>query len=295
MKVGICGMGRMGAAIAQRLLSVGHEVHVWNRDAQKTQPLVGLGAHKAATPADLATASDVIITMLFNDQAIDAVLRGPNGVLSVPITGKIVIEMSTVLPEVEEAAARDVRAQGGLYIECPVGGTVGPARDGKLLGLVGGRDGDVAQAMPLLEQMCRRVEHVGEVGAGAKMKLAVNLPLLVYWQALGEALSLCAPLGLPAERVIDILSDTSGTPTAMKGRGADIAKLLAGHPTGAPAFDVGAAKKDLVTMSSFAKQLHVDVPVVDAAIRSYEEVEAQGLQAADPINVPVYWSRRGKK
>jgi 3-hydroxyisobutyrate dehydrogenase len=120
------------------------------------------------------------------------------------------------------------------------------------------------------------------------------LPLLVYWQALGEALSLCAPLGLPPERVIDILSDTSGTPTAMKGRGPDIAKLLGGQPTGAPAFDVGAAKKDLVTMAAFARKLHVDVPVVDAAITSYEEAEKIGLQASDPINLPVYWSRRQK-
>jgi len=80
--------------------------------------------------------------------------------------------------------------------------------------------------MPLLEQMCRRIEHVGELGSGSMMKLAVNLPLLVYWQALGEALTICKPLNLPAERLIDILTDTSGAPTAMKGRGPAIAKVL---------------------------------------------------------------------
>ena len=86
--------------------------------------------------------------------------------------------------------------------------------------------------MPILEQMCRRIEHVGALGSGATLKLAVNLPLLVYWQALGEALAICKPLKLPPERLIDILTDTSGAPAAMKGRGPIIAQVLAGQPLG---------------------------------------------------------------
>jgi 3-hydroxyisobutyrate dehydrogenase len=112
------------------------------------------------------------------------------------IQGKLFIEMSTVRPQTEKQLAAKARALGAAFIDCPVGGTVGPAREGKLLGFVGGDADDVARARPLLEQMCRRVEHVGPVGSGASMKLAINLPLLVYWQALGEALLLCKPLGL---------------------------------------------------------------------------------------------------
>ena len=81
--------------------------------------------------------------------------------------------------------------------------------------------------MPVLEQLCRRIEHVGPIGAGSTVKLAINLPLLVYWQALGESLTICKPLNLAADRLIDILSDTAGAPAAMKGRGAVIAKVLA--------------------------------------------------------------------
>ncbi len=87
-------------------------------------------------------------------------------------------------------------------IDCPVGGSVGPASDGKLFGFVGGADADVARRRPVLDQMCRRVEHVGPVGAGASMKLAINLPLMVYWQAFGEALSLVAPLKLDPDRLV---------------------------------------------------------------------------------------------
>ena len=106
MNIGVCGMGRMGAAMAQRLVSVGHSVWVWNRDAAKTEPLVALGAKAAKTPQDVASHCDIIITMLLNDKAIDTVLRGDHGLLSADLTGKLVIEMSTVLPEVQEAARR---------------------------------------------------------------------------------------------------------------------------------------------------------------------------------------------
>jgi 3-hydroxyisobutyrate dehydrogenase len=185
-----------------------------------------------------------------------------------------------------------VRAAGGAYVECPVGGTVGPARAGKLLGFVGGADADVARAHPLLEQLCARIEHVGPPGAGARLKLAVNLPLLVYWQALGEALSLAKPLGLAPERLIDILSNTSGTPTAMKMKGPDIASALAGKPLGPAAFDVTAARKDLTVMRDYAQRLGVSAPTVDAALRGYDEAIAAGKGGEDAVSVPVYWSTR---
>src|SRR5205085_3688357 len=136
----------------------------------------------------------------------------------------------TVRPDTMLSIGTAVASQAGAFVECPVGGSTAPAKEGKLFGLAGGAKADVARAMPLLEQLCRRIEHVGELGAGATMKLAVNLPLLVYWQALGEALAICQPLNLPPDRLIDILSDTAGTPTAMKGRGGGIAKVLGGAP-----------------------------------------------------------------
>src|SRR5437899_12062735 len=128
--------------------------------------------------------------------------------------------------------------------------------------------------MPVLQQLCRRNEHVGRLGAGATVNLAVNLPLLVYWQALGEALTVCKPLGLPADRLIDILSDTAGTPTAMKGRGAAIAKVLGGQPLGETAFGLNAAKKDLATAVQFGASLHAELPVTASALACFEEAEA---------------------
>src|SRR5262249_52215885 len=226
MKIDVCGTGRMGAAIAQRLMAVGHEIAVWNRNTAKTKPLTAAGAKAFPTPAALVEACEVIVVMLLNDAASEAVYRGPNGLLKGKFAGKLVIDMSTVRPDTMQTIGASVAQQGAAFVESPVGGSTAPAKEGKLFALVGGEKADVARAMPLLEQMCRRIEHVGALGAGSVVKLAINLPLLVYWQALGESLTICKPLNLPADRLIDIMSDTAGTPTAMKGRGAVITKVL---------------------------------------------------------------------
>ncbi|MDE2064465.1 MAG: NAD(P)-dependent oxidoreductase, partial [Bradyrhizobium sp.] len=159
----------------------------------------------------------------------------------------------------------------------------------------GGSDPDVARARPLLEQLCRRIEHVGPIGAGSTLKLAVNLPLLVYWQALGESLTICKPLNLPPERLIDILSDTNGATGAMKARGPNIAKVLGGAPLGETAFGITAAKKDLATAVQFAASINAELPVAKSALACFEEAERDGLGEADATTVSVHWTRRKPK
>lgn len=151
MYIGIAGVGRMGAAIAARLLEVGHQVTVWNRTCAKVAPLAAAGAEVVDTPRDLLARVGAAITILSDPAALTAVYEGPDGLLHADVSGKLFIEMSTVAPEVQAALADKVRARGGRYLECPVGGTVGPAREGKLLGVAGGAAADFALAKPLLE------------------------------------------------------------------------------------------------------------------------------------------------
>jgi 3-hydroxyisobutyrate dehydrogenase len=295
MKIGVCGTGRMGAAIAQRLIAVGHEVGVWNRNPAKSKPLTDAGAKLYASPAELVEGCEAVIAMLLNDDATEAVYRGSQGILKAKLAGKLIIDMSTVRPDTMISVGTGVTQHGAAFVECPVGGSTGPAKEGKLFGLVGGSDADVKRAMPLLEQLCRRIEHVGALGSGATLKLAVNLPLLVYWQALGESLTICKPLNLPPERLIDILSDTAGAPAAMKGRGAVIAKVLGGAPLGETAFGITAAKKDLATAVQFAASIHAQLPVAASALACFEEAEAAGLGEADATTVSVRWTQRPAK
>ena len=295
MKIGVCGTGRMGSAIAQRLMSVGHEVSVWNRDQAKTRPLVDAGAQLSSGPVALVESCEAVIVMLLNDAASEAVYRGPNGILQAKLVGKLIMDMSTLRPDTMQAVGTAVAQNGGAFVESPVGGSTAPAKEGKLFALVGGENADVSRAMPILQQLCRRIEHVGALGSGATMKLAVNLPLLVYWQALAESLTICKPLNLPADRLIDILSDTAGTPTAMKGRGALIAKVLGGAPLGPTAFGLSAAKKDLATAVRFAANLNAELPVATAALGCYEDAEAAGLGNADANAVSSRWPNRKAK
>jgi 3-hydroxyisobutyrate dehydrogenase len=292
MRIGIAGLGRMGTAMAERLLEVGRELTVWNRSRDKTEPVAASGAEVATSPAGLARKVDVVMTILTDANAIDAVYRGPDGLLSADLGGKLVIDMSTVQPETEKRLAEDVRRSGGAFVECPVGGTTGPARTGTLIGLVGGEPEDVARARPVLEQLCRRLDHVGPVGAGASMKLAINLPLLVFYQALGEAYALCRHLGQDPQAVMNLFADSSGGANVLKVRAPAIAKALAGEEFVAPAFDVDSIRKDLRTMLAEAKAQGVELPLVERTLAIYDEASRAGWGGRDGSSLPAYWSSR---
>jgi 3-hydroxyisobutyrate dehydrogenase len=294
MKIGVAGLGKMGAAIASRLIEVGHEVTVWNRSADKTEPLVKEGAVAVATPAQLAAQSEAIITILTDAAAIDAVFHGANGLLSGDVKGKLFIEMSTVQPQTQIALAGKVRGKGAAYIECPVGGTTGPARQGKLIGLAGGSKDDFERAKPVLDQLCRRVEHCGDVGAGASMKLTINLPLMIYWQALGEALAISRHLGFDHARMMDLLADTSGGTNAIKNRGPALAKMLGGDLSGAVTFNLDDGRKDLRTMLAEAKSRGVELPLIERTLACFDEASKAGWGQRDGSSQAVYWSQRGK-
>lgn len=292
MRIGVAGVGRMGGAIAARLLEVGRDVTVWNRTADKVTRLVDAGAKTASTPAELAARVEAVITTLTDREALAAVFEGPDGLLAADASGRLFIEMSTVRPDDQIALAETVRARGGIFVECPVGGTVGPARQGKLLGVAGAAREDFEKAKPLLEQMCRRVELVGPVGAGASMKLALNLPLLVYYQALAEAYTLCRHLGLDNAWLMAFLSETSGGPNVLKTRGPAIAAALDGRDTGEPTFDVDLVRKDLSAMLAEAKERGAVLPLVERALAIYDEAAKDGWGKRDGAWLPAYWPSR---
>jgi len=295
MNIGIAGTGRMGAAIAQRLLSLGHKVSVWNRTRAKAEALAAEGAVVAATPELLAHDSEIIITILTDAAAIEQTYSGPTGLLAGDVRGKMFIEMSTVRPDVERALAKAVQSKGAALVECPVGGTVGPARDGKLLGLVGGAGEDVARVRPLLESLCRRVEHLGAIGAGAAGKLAINLPLMVFWQSFGEALALVQPLGIDAARLVELFADTSGGPNVLKVRGKAIAEEIAGGYKGPVTFDVESMCKDLRSMIAEGNSLGVGMPACELALASFSAAVDEGLGERDCAVIPVRWARKARQ
>jgi 3-hydroxyisobutyrate dehydrogenase len=229
----------MGAAIAGRLAGLGHEVAVWNRTAARAR---GLGLPVAATPVELVSKSETVITLLADGHAVSAVYR-----------------------EMLEGQAA-----------------------GKLFGFAGGEAADVERARPLLSQLCRRLEHIGPAGAGASMKLAVNLPLLVYYEALSEALSLLKDSSMEPEKIMSIIGDTSGAPAMLKNRGPQIAAVLAGEAPPPPSVDVDTIRKDLREMLEEARSLGFSLPVAAAALERYDAASRAGLGAKDCTVLPGF-------
>ena len=290
MKLGVAGIGKMGAAVAARLIEVGHDVTVWNRTPEKAKAVAG--ASVAASPAELAQTSEAVLSILTDAAALDAVYNGRSGLLDGNVAGKLFIDMSTVLPGTETALARAVRATGAAFVECPVGGSTGPARQGKLIGLMGAEPADAARARPILEQLCRRLEHAGPVGSGAVLKFTINLPLMVYWQALGEALALARSLAVDPDRLMDLLSDTSGAANVLKVRAPGIAAMLKGGAGGPVTFDVDGGIKDMQSMLAEAKSRGIELPLVERTLACYQETKLHRSGNAEISAVSVYWANR---
>ena len=293
MRVGLAGVGKMGSTVAQRLASLGHKVSVWNRSPARAKPLLDAGLAWADSPEALARQCEVVISFLTDEAALQAVHLGPQGLFSGAVGGTVLIDMSTMPPACQQRMGERARQAGVAYLESPVGGSVGPAKDGKLMAFVGGDEAVLARARPLLDQMCKRVEWVGPHGAGSTMKLAVNLPLMVYWQTLGEALSLVEPLKLDPQRVIDILSDSSGGPNMLKVRGGMIAQALAGTAGPQVTVDLATMRKDVRTMLAQGELQGRHMPLTTQTLQQLDRAAEQGLDAKDCAQLPVWWLAQG--
>lgn len=275
-KIAIAGTGRMGTAFAQRLIETGNTVIVWNRSPERTAKAKEAGAEVAPDVASLVDC-DAILLSLTDSAAGEAVTAE---LVTAGLSGKLVIDLSTLLPDQTRALATRVVGAGADFVECPVGGTVGPALKGQLLGMAGGSDEAVARARPILEQLCRRVEHVGPAGSGAHMKLAVNLPLAIYWKTLAEALAMLEGSGISPATAISLISDSSAGPAVLKNRAQVVIDTLDG--TDQPGtFDIAGLAKDLNLALSQAALSGRPMPLSEETAKSYSEALSAGLGGFD--------------
>lgn len=279
-QIGFLGLGKMGAGMAARLVETGHKVTVWNRTTAKCEALRELGAVVATVPAEASREADVVISMLRDDRSADEVFNGPEGLLSVPADGKLFIEMSTLRPEAAKALEKSCNAHGAHFIDAPVSGTVGPARSGRLMALVGGSEKNLERARPVLNDMTRRIVHAGPVGSGSMMKLVLNLPLAVYWQSLAEAIAMGHSGGLDIETMLNVINDSGGALSALSHKVSMIADNSADV-----AFDVGTMIKDAKSILAQGEEYGVPMPTMTAALASYNAAYSAGLGDADAVAI----------
>jgi 3-hydroxyisobutyrate dehydrogenase len=283
MNVGIVGLGRMGAAISQRLRQQGFDVVGWDHNTDVTRSLAAGGLRIAANPRDIAAQSEIVISIITEDHGVRRIFNGPDGFLAGDPKGKLFIEMSTLQPMTGRELAPAVEAKGARLIESPVLGTIPQVRAGTLFAMVGGRDEDLERARPVLEKMTRRIAHMGPNGAGYAMKLAVNLGLGAYIQAISESLALGLKQGLTLDQMLDVLQEAPYASGWLKSK-VDVIK-------GAPAemtLDIRTLRKDLMSAVATGALTGVPMPLSAATLVSLSAAVANDYGSGDLAELPKF-------
>lgn len=276
MKIGLVGLGRMGSAMAGRLREQGHDVTGWDRSVDANKALAGGGLPIAANPRALATESDVVISIITDDKGVRGIFSGPEGFLAGDVAGKLFIEMSTLRPMTGRELAPLVESKGARLIDSPVLGTIPQVTAGNLFALVGSRSEDLARARPVLEAMTRRIAHMGPNGSGYAMKLAVNLGLGAYVQALAESLALGAAEGLTIDQMLDVLQEAPYASGFLKGK---MGVLKGEKPP--MTLDIRTLRKDIMSAVATGALAGVPMPLSGGTLASLSSAVAAGYGDGD--------------
>jgi 3-hydroxyisobutyrate dehydrogenase-like beta-hydroxyacid dehydrogenase len=289
-RIGLAGLGRMGQALAGRLLAAGFPLAVCNRTRAKGESLVERGAAWAGSPSELAERSDIVLTILTDERAVEQTYLGANGLLAAAADGKLFVEMSTIRLATIHMLRPQIEARGARLVDAPVSGTVEPARQGQLLTLVGGESVDVERARPALETFSRRIVHMGPSGAGTLMKLALNMPMAIFWAGLAEAMAMGRQFGLDMEQMLDVYLDSPVALPALRMK----APLLLGAPHEV-AFDITGVRKDLLAMVATGQDAGVPTPTGTAALALFAAATAAGYGERDLAFITEYMAELARK
>lgn len=271
-QIGFIGLGIMGRGMAHNVLKAGFALRVWNRTAERMDALVAAGAIATSSPAELAAQSDIVIVCVSDTPDVEAVITGPQGVCEGIRAGALVIDMSTISPQVTCTIAERLAAQGVGMLDAPVsGGSEGAAR-GTLSIMVGGDAAHVARALPVFQAMGKTITHVGSNGAGQTVKL-VNQILVV-----GNALAMCEALmfaqagGVDLQKAFDAVSQGAGGSWMLSNRGPQIMAR-----DWRPGFTIDLQEKDLRLVLAAADQFGVPLPATGLIFNFYRGLQRQGL------------------
>ena len=264
-KIGICGIGKMGLPLLLHLSESLTEVRYFSRSTKKDLPL---NAVPCNSPKELIENSDVVLSLLFDDTSVRDVYEDTqNGFLATDLRNKMLIEMTTVLPATATDIATKVQKAGGIFIESPVSGTTGPARNGQLMALVGASIEQLDIARPILELFTRKIVHAGPVGNGAKLKLILNLPLAIYWQSIKEALMVAKDHNLDLDMVIETMADSGAGARVLQHK---MTKLI--EDSSEVSFDVSTMIKDVSLIQELAGSNHIKLEALSASLKSYQSL-----------------------
>ncbi len=280
MYVGFVGLGVMGRPMSLNLARAGTPLVVWNRTPAGCEPLRAAGAEVAASPAEVFERADIVILMLADETAVDAVLGRGTRNFAARVAGHTVVHMGTTSPEYSGSLQDDIRAADGRYVEAPVSGSRLPAEQGQLVSMLAGDDDAVEAVRPLLAPMCRETFDCGPVPGALLMKLSVNLFLITLVTGLTEAFHFAGRHGLDQCLLMDVLD---AGPMASAVSRVKAPKLLARD------FAVQAAAADVLKnnrlIAQAARKANLASPLLDVCHALYKETVAQGHGGEDMVAV----------
>jgi 3-hydroxyisobutyrate dehydrogenase-like beta-hydroxyacid dehydrogenase len=260
--IGFIGLGHMGSHMAPRLIKAGYQLTVYDRTREKAQAIAG--ATVAQTPREAAAQSDVVISIVTDDAALEEVMSGPDSVLAGTHAGSVIIDMSTVSPRASRRLFQATRAKGVAMIDAAVSGSVPQVDQGNLVIFVGGEQETYERCKPILGILGQNSFYMGPGGMGTTMKLVVNTLLGLGMQALAEAIALGEKAGLSKDVLLDVLGQTAVLTPGQKSKLDNVKRGQ--YPT---QFALSLQHKDLRLIINEADEISVPMPTTAVALQMY--------------------------
>jgi len=284
--VGFIGLGLMGKPMAQNVLRAGFPLVVWNRTRVKAEDLVRAGAKLAASPRETAAQCDVLITIVSDPPALEEVLWGAHGALDGLRAGSLLIDSSTVSPEMARRLAGGCANRHVDFLDAPVTGGTWGAEKGELVFMIGGKIEVLERAKPVLEAMGKRFFLLGPNGAGQTVKLGMNLLLALEVNAFAEALALVTATGVQAERLVEVMQSSMGRSPLL-----DVKSPLMLKREFPASFPLRLMHKDIRLALELAKEYGVALPAGAAAYATYSAVKDSSTDDPDFSAVARFWKK----
>jgi 3-hydroxyisobutyrate dehydrogenase/2-hydroxy-3-oxopropionate reductase len=284
-EVAVVGLGRMGSAMTRRFHEAGYELVLWNRDRSKAEAVAAdTSARVADSPAGAAADAGVVVSSLADDDALRDVYLGDEGVVAGIHSGSIAVDTSTVDPEASVEVGKAVDAKGARFADCPVSGSVSSVEAGTLTIMAGGDPDVIAEVEPLLAAIAKEVIRVGDVGAGAACKLAVNGLVHGLNVALSEALVLAEKAGVSREKAYDVFAGGAGGAPFVHYK-----REAYEHPENADvAFTLDLVAKDLELITRLGEKVGVPMNQANTGLEIVKKAIAAGMGGHDLSAVAVY-------
>ena len=270
--IGFIGIGIMGGGMVRNLAKAGFRPLLWNRTRERLDALAAEGFALAADPAELAASSDVVITCVSDTPDVEAVLFGERGVVEGLRPGSLVIDMSTISPIATVSMGERLAEKDVQMLDAPISGGSEGAAQGTLSIMVGGDEGAVERAMPLLRAMGKAITHVGPLGSGQKVKLVNQILVVVNALAVSEALVFAEAAGLDLEKTLEAVVPGAAGSWMLANRGPQVIRR-----DWRPGFTVDLQQKDLRLVLEAADQLGTPVVATGLVFHLYRTLQAEGL------------------